>query len=313
MAQKKIQESNSNTSFSINDLEILTGIKAHTIRVWEKRYCLLNPERNDANIRQYNENDLKYLLNISILINNGFKISKIAQMSSSELCRNIGSISNYCGAYESQLHSMKMAMLNFDEELFEKCVSGCIQKDGFIDTYEKVIFPFLNQVSLLWQTNIINAAQENFINSLIRQNLKMTLNHTVASQPTNTIKVILFLPKCEAHDINILYLKILIKTLGIKTYDIGQVSPSDLQAAQQQIKADYFISIFTTKPNCGQMASYLEELSEISSEAQFLVSGCRLENEKNLESLHHNIHFFSTPKEIFESIETVMIGNEQAV
>ena len=313
MAQKTLQETSSSTNFSINDLEILSGIKAHTIRMWEKRYDLLKPERNEVNIRQYSEADLKYILNISILINNGFKISKIAQMSSSELYRNIGSISNYCGAYESQLHSLKIAMLNFDEDLFEKCMSGCIQKDGFINTYEKVIFPFLNQVALLWQTNIINAAQENFINSLIRQNLKMTLNHTVPKEKTINTKVILFLPKCEAHDINILYIKILIKTLGVKTYDIGPIALTDLKAAHQQINADYFISIFTTKPNSGQMANYLIDLSKLAPNRQFLLSGSRLKKDKEHSNENANIQFFETPKGIFECLESVVIKSIYAV
>ena len=162
--------------YSIKDLEQLSGIKAHTVRVWEQRYKLLNPKRTETNIRYYDDHDLKLILNVALLNDNGIKISKIAKMSVEEMKAEVLHLTERSFAYDDQIHSLVLAMIEFNEERFEKIIATNILKIGFEQTMLNVIYPFLSKIGILWQTGSIHPGQEHFISNLVRQKLIVAID-----------------------------------------------------------------------------------------------------------------------------------------
>ncbi len=155
--------------YSIKDLEKLSGIKAHTLRVWEQRYDIIHPHRTKTNIRYYLDDDLKFILNIALLNKNGIKISKIAQMSREEIAEKVAAISEINFEYGTQLDALTISMIEMDEYKFDRIIRTNIQQLGFERTMLEIIYPFLDKLSVLWLTGSINPVQENFMSYLIRQ------------------------------------------------------------------------------------------------------------------------------------------------
>ncbi|MFY7911452.1 MAG: MerR family transcriptional regulator, partial [Emticicia sp.] len=159
------------SNYSIKDLEQLSGIKAHTLRIWEQRYNIINPKRTDTNIRTYDDNDLKLVLNIALLKDHDYKISEIAKLSLEELSKEVLAISDKQLNYPDQIHALTIAMIDIDEERFEKIMSTNILQFGFENTMINIIYPFLSRIGTLWVTGSIGPAQEHFITNLIRQKI----------------------------------------------------------------------------------------------------------------------------------------------
>lgn len=157
--------------YSIVDLEKLTGVKAHTIRIWEQRYGVITPKRTQSNIRYYQDDDLKQLLNIAILNKNGHKISRIAQMQPDEINETAAALSSIDISYGAHLDALTIAMIEMDELKFDKIFNTHIQQLGFERAMTELIYPFLDKLSILWLTGSISPVQENFISFLIRQKL----------------------------------------------------------------------------------------------------------------------------------------------
>ncbi|MDX5478997.1 MAG: MerR family transcriptional regulator, partial [Cyclobacteriaceae bacterium] len=164
------------STYSIKDLEQLSGIKAHTLRIWEQRYSLLSPKRTDTNIRYYDDEDLKLILNVALLNDNGIKISKIASMSSEEMREQVVKMTEKSLTHDDQIHALTICMIEMDEERFDKVLSTNILKIGFEQTMMNIIYPFMSKIGVLWQTGAINPAQEHFISNLVRQKLIVAID-----------------------------------------------------------------------------------------------------------------------------------------
>ena len=202
---------NIKNSFTIYDLEILTGIKAHTIRIWEKRYNLLNPTRLNRNIRKYTISDLQRILNISLLYKNKFKISKISKMTDSQIAEETKAVALNDFTNSFEINSLIISMYTFDEELFHEIYNQQIEKYSFDEIFMHTYLPLLNYIGILWQTDSIKPAHEHFISNLIYQ--KIVLN-TAKQNKKNDSKehvYILFLPDGEIHELGMLYLNYLLK------------------------------------------------------------------------------------------------------
>lgn len=271
--------------FTIKDLESFSGIKAHTIRIWEQRYGLLNPERTDSNIRKYTDKDLKALLNIGLLNTLGYKISKISQMSENEIAEIIRSQAENGKQDEHQLHVLKIAMLNYDEVLFSKIIDPQIAKIGLEETYRQTIVPFLNLIGLLWQAESICPAQEHFISALIRQKV---LTHIETSSPeiqTNAARpLVLYLPELEIHELSLLVLHYLFKKKGYKSIFLGQSVPlEDLKQVMSRLGDVDFVSIFTTSPSPLLLNDYLKKVAKLveGTDSHFHLTGFNLKGMKS--------------------------------
>ncbi|MFI2743978.1 MerR family transcriptional regulator [Zhouia sp. PK063] len=248
-------------NFSIKDLENLSGIKAHTIRIWEKRYGLLEPQRTDTNIRYYDIENLQKLLNITLLYNNGFKISKIAKFQEKEIPLLVKEIISENSIKNRSINAFKLAMLNFDQTLFINAYNSLILDKSFREIFHDVFVPLLNEIGLLWQTNTIKPSHEHFITNLIKQKILINTEKLQLTEPNNKEKTfVLFLPENEIHEIGLLYLNYEITLRGYQSIYLGQAIPteslSDLHNYYSNIN---FLSYFTIQPAYDRVDSYLKE------------------------------------------------------
>jgi MerR family transcriptional regulator, light-induced transcriptional regulator len=262
------------STYSIKDLERLTGIKAHTIRIWEKRYEIVDPARTDSNIRWYSDEDLKKLLNVSILNRNGLKISHIARLTNQQLNQKILEVVRPGSDYLSQIESLVVSMIELNEDRFEKILNHSIIKIGFEESLYQVVYPFFEKIGLLWQTGAINPAQEHFISNLIRMKLCVAIDSLPMVSSESAKRIIMFLPEWELHEIGLLTYYYIAKKQGFKVIYLGQNVPlTDLFSVAQSIKpnilATYFVSA-VTKP---EMKAYIEEITSHFSKQHVLISG----------------------------------------
>jgi DNA-binding transcriptional MerR regulator len=289
-------------TYTIKDLEKLSGIKAHTIRIWEKRYGLIEPQRTSTNIRTYCDLDLKRLLNISLLNHNGLKISKIARLSNDELSDKIHHLQQNSTDTESQIKSLAIAMIELDEEKFEKIISRAVIQLGFEDTIIKVIYPFFQKIGIMWQTGIINPAQEHFVSNLIRQKLIVAIDSQININHSNYKSFILFLPEGELHELGLLFFAYLIKKRGHRLIYLGQSVPmNDLIEVAKLRPADYIVTAFVSSINGQDISQYLKNLSERLADEIIFISGSQTENISD--NLPSNVKSVSSPIEFIDVLE----------
>ncbi|WP_299385294.1 MerR family transcriptional regulator [uncultured Lacinutrix sp.] len=255
---------NIKTNFSIKDLENLSGVKAHTIRIWEKRYMLLEPNRSDTNIRNYNLESLQKLLNITYLNNNGIKISKIAELKEQDITEKVKEIASLEKNEDDAINALKISMLNFDQALFNKTYDNQIEKRAFNDIFYSIFLPLFNDIGLLWQTNTIIPAHENFISTLIKQKVLINIEKLANSSLKNETKTfVLFLPENEIHDIGLLFVNYELRSRGYKTIYLGESVPLDnLSNFKILFKDITFITYFTIKPDNKDMYSYINNFNK---------------------------------------------------
>ena len=262
------------STFSIRDLEHLSGIKAHTIRIWEQRYELIKPKRTTTNIRYYDESDLKHILNVALLKEHGFKISRISQMTDQEMQREVMHLTERDLKYPEQIHALTIAMVDMDEKRFEKIVSTCILKLGFEKCMLNVIYPFLSKIGVLWQTGAINPAQEHFISNLVRQKLIVAIDGQYHKQDADSKKFVLFLPDGEMHEIGLLFADYVIKSRKGMTFYLGQSLPmKDLRQIINIHRPDYLFTIITTTPGPATIQEYVDELAREFADIELLLTG----------------------------------------
>ncbi|NLF43861.1 MAG: MerR family transcriptional regulator [Bacteroidales bacterium] len=266
--------------YSIHDIEKITGIKAHTIRIWEKRYGIVFPERTQTNIRYYCDEELKKIMNISTLNNNGYKISQIAIMSAEEINEKIIEISASSSDYEIQINNLVVAMLELEEEKFEKTLSTGLIKLGFEKTFTHIIYPFLDKLGILWQIGTINPAQEHFISNLIRQKLILAIDGQNQTTDKNTSSFLLFLPEGELHEIGLLFCSYLLKKSGQRVVYLGQSVPlKDLVEIIKITHIDYLLTFFVKATPLADIKSYIKRLAESIPDKTIYITGQQLKNQ----------------------------------
>ena len=260
--------------YTIKDLERISGIKAHTLRIWEQRYDILNPQRTDTNIRYYSGADLKKILNISLLNNNGYKISNIAKLNDDSLLGEVEKFLNNYRNESDQVESLVLCLMDMNEERFEKTINNSIVHFGFENTMEKIVFPFLKHLGDLWQVGVVSAAQEHYISNLIRQKLIVGLDKIITPPNTGAKTYLFFLPNSELHELGLLYTNYLAKARGHKCVYLGQSVPfEDLVSIAEKVKPNFLVSIFTAPMADLGINSFLKACGEKITGATFLVSG----------------------------------------
>ena len=287
--------------YSIRDLENLSGVKAHTIRIWEKRYNLVEPMRTSTNIRYYCDKDLKKLLNISILNKNGFKISEIANLNKEELNDKVIHLINEAKDYDSRIESLIVAMIELDELKFEKILNQTIIKFGFEKTITDTIYPFLERIGVLWQIGNVNPAQEHFISNLIRQKLIVAIDGLLQSDKNSTKQVILFLPEGELHEISLLVYHYFLKKKGYKIIYLGQSVPFEDLIEVERIKPITFLfTIITTKYSNINVEDYFKKLSNQFKSKTIFIAGKQVN--KSIKNIPSNIKIINSPSHFFNYI-----------
>lgn len=265
--------------FQIRDLEQFTGVKAHTIRVWERRYGLLKPDRTDTNIRTYDIDELKTILNVAYLNQHGHKISKLAAMAAEERERKVRELAMQESASDGILNTLVMAMLSFDEELFERTCDEHARMKGFRFLVEGVLVKLLERIGILWQSSAICPAQEHFVSNLIRQRLIVAIANLPKAAAGGLLNV-LFLPEEEIHELGLLYVHYLLRAQGQRTVYLGQSVPrSDLtQVAGLYAGPIRFITLLVVRPGPEDALDYLQALrgSMPDERITFLAAGLPL-------------------------------------
>ena len=291
--------------FSIKDLENLSGIKAHTIRIWEKRYQIFIPNRTETNIRFYSIEELQKLLNISFLNNYGYKISRISELSEVDLYKLVKQVYSEKTNVNFSINILKVAMLNFDAVLFNETHNELSKTKSFSDIFLQIYIPFLREIGMLWQTNSIRPIHEHFISYLIFQKLieNISLIQT-QNQISNSEKTfVLFLPENEVHEISLMFINYQLINAGFKTIYLGSSVPySDLLEINKFYDNVNYVSYFTVMPYVDQINNYLKKFNnDILSitDSKLFISGNQSQYFTNTIS---SVFKFSTIENLIDSI-----------
>ncbi len=288
-------------TFTIKDLENISGIKAHTIRIWEQRYTFLKPNRTDTNIRVYSNDELKVLLNISLLNKYGFKISHISKLSSDEIREKIFTLNQAQAQQERIVNDLITYMVDLDLTRFEMVLDNFILSKGIEKTITFIIFPFLEKIGVLWQTNHINPAQEHLITNLIRQKLIVGIDkaNTILKLKTT---VLLYLPEGEHHELGLLFIYYLLKNKGIQVLYVGANVPlKDLEYVVKAKQPDYLYTHLTNAHHHFTLEKYIPLLNIKVPHTPVIISGSLAQSYKRKltgkvqlkSSLHEVMDFIS--------------------
>ena len=287
-------------AFTIKDLENLSGIKAHTIRIWEQRYTFLKPRRSKTNIRYYCNEELKTVLNIALLNKYGYRISHIDKMSEKELREKIHSLAQFQACQERLVNDMLHHMIDMDMESFEKVLDDFISQKGIDKTIQFLVFPFLEKVGILWLTNHIQAAQEHLVSNVIRQKLIMGIEKVTSPFAINKT-ILLFLPEGEHHELGLLFLHYQLKARGAKILYLGSDVPiADLVFVANAKKPDYLFTHLTSNPGKFSFEKFMQQLRDKMPGFPAVISGQMVQTYSK--KIPAGIEFKRSIGEVFEFI-----------
>lgn len=272
------------STYSIKDLEHLSGIKAHTLRMWEQRYALLTPERTGGNNeRYYSNDDMRHLLNVSLLNRSGFKISRIAEMKRRDVENEVIRLTDGDQTYDVQIDALIVTMAEMDEVRFEKLFNKALLQHGFEQTILQVIFPFMRKIGIMWQVGSIVPAQEHFISNLVRQKIIVAIDQTEFNPQADSKTALLFLPEGELHELSLLFTHYLFKSHHHRVIYLGQNVPfSDLKSVVETTKPDYIFSVFTSAPKEHELQEYIGRLKIGFDEQTIILAGFQLQDKNVL-------------------------------
>ncbi len=289
--------------FTIKDIENLSGIKAHTIRIWEQRYSFLKPLRTNTNIRFYSNEELKTILNIALLNKYGYKISHINKMSADEIDVKILKLTEGEANVERLINNLIQEMIDLDIDKFEKILDNYIYEKGIEKAITQIIFPFLERIGILWVTNHINPAQEHLVSNIIRQKLIAGIEATaVDNHPKKTF--LLFLPEGEHHELGLLFMYFLMKKNSIKVWYLGANTPlKDVKYVAKLKQPDFLYAHLTAVAHNFNFDRFLTVYHNSLQDMQLIVSGRVINNYKKKQP--SNIHFKTSFTEVIEFATTI--------
>ena len=286
------------SKYTMAQIVALTGINAHTLRKWETRYNIIDPDRTQTNIRFYSATQLKKLLNISLLMRNGYKISSIDKMSESEIHEAVEKfIPN--GDFQAEINALIEAMIDMDEKTFDLTLKEQILKNGLLTTILKIVYPFLNQVGVLWGMDKVMPAQEHLISNLIRRKMLSAID-LLPYPRENTSSIVMFLTEDENHELGLLLAYYLARELGWKVYYLGQNVPlEDLKLVADEFKPNALFTMFVT-PITKSLLNQLKDLCSYSN-VRLYFSG----NPAGFDELIENnkIKYLSSPNEFIDFLK----------
>jgi DNA-binding transcriptional MerR regulator len=288
--------------FTIKDLENISGIKAHTIRIWEKRYNLLEPKRSDTNIRYYSHQNLQKLLNVVLLSKNNYKISKIAKMSEEEILQESREVAFATGVNDEAINALKLSMFQFDKVLFNNTYHKLLSKKTFKEIFKEVFIPFLQHIGLLWQTDTLLPAHEHFISNLIAQKIHINIENLEHGIKDSEKTYVLFLPENEIHELGLLYLNYELVLRGNQTIYLGQNLPLNNLNYFFKLKKDFvFVTSLTVQPYDERINEYFEEIENLLEKTnhEFIALGRKTSLIKN-NKYKFNVSFFDSVTDLLK-------------
>ncbi len=281
------------STYSMAQVEVLTGIKAHTLRVWEKRFNLLEPLRTATNIRFYSDEQLIKLVNVGILLRNGHKISWVDKMSMSEIENRVKKILHEPTDNNEDVQGLTLAMIDLNEADFDTILKVHLLRKGLLFTIIDLIYPFLHHVGILWNTRKALPAQEHFISNLIRKKIISSID-AMPSPAKNAPRILMYLMEGEHHEIGLLVAHFIAADLGYKVYYLGQNVPSENILEVMEIsKADLVMTMFLT-PKQTKVLKHIEKV--IKNINKPLLISCNLEN-FNFFNEYDNVNYLKDPQD----------------
>jgi len=259
--------------FTIKDLENLSGIKAHTIRIWEQRYNFLKPCRTESNIRYYCSEELKTILNISLLNKYGYKISHIDKMSEQELRSKIISLTDTEARQERLVNELIAHMIDLNVERLEQVLDNYVLMYGIDRAITQIIFPFLHRIGILWITNHIQPAQEHLVSNIIRQKLVVGIE---GAMPVRQVErtLLLFLPEGEHHELGLLYVHYLLRSHGVKVLYLGADMPlKDVEFVCKYKRPDFLYTHLTGIAGNFSLEKFISQMSQRVPDIPLVISG----------------------------------------
>ncbi len=259
-------------TYSVAQVEALTGIKAHTLRIWERRYDFLDPKRTPTNIRYYSDEQLKLLLNFGILVRNGYRISKLNKMTDEQVYEEVTKVlADPTSESSDEMKGLTLSMLEMNEEDFDNIFERQVIRKGFLRTITETIYPFLQYVGVLWTTNKAMVAQEHYISNLIRQKLIAAIERLSIPQKGSP-SLVLFLLEGEEHEIGLLLASFMAKEMGWKVYYLGQGVPVvNIKKVIDIAEPNLMMTMFVT-PKVNKVNNFIGAILE-GNNVPFVISG----------------------------------------
>lgn len=292
-------------AFTIKDIETLSGIQAHTIRIWEQRYDFLKPQRTQTNIRHYNNEELKTILNVALLNRFGYRISRISKMSSEEMSQKILELTQVHAKYQQIINAMLQNMIDMQLDEFDETLTKIIDSLGVKEVLIEIVFPFLERIGMLWITGRVNPAQEHFVSNIIRQKLLSATDDLPIPMQSNT-KVLLFLPEGELHEIGILFIQYLVKNHGLQNWYLGANVPvDDIVFVANAKQPTHIYTHLTAVTQSFSFEKFVAELQTAVPLIPLIVSGPMVANITT--PIPEGVHYIHSPLEIFTFIESLAV------
>lgn len=273
-------------------MESLSGVKAHTLRIWEKRYNIMEPKRTETNIRYYTDEDLRHLLNVCLLYRHGHKISKIACMTEEEIRNHVDDLSQLDFNLNDKLDSLLLYILQLDSYSFNKVLDKHIKYDGMQETMENMIYPLMDKLSIAWLSGSFQDVHESFVSQIIKCKI-MSEIEKIEEKKDASPSYIIYLPKAEKQELSLMYLHYQLKYNGCQVINLGNdVSLNDVILAISSRPVDYVFTILNEEMSTVSLQEYISEICTQLGEKTFLVTGyqtLRLGSEKpdNLKILNN--------------------------
>lgn len=259
--------------YSIKDLENLSGIKAHTIRIWEKRYNLIEPKRTKTNIRYYTDDDLRKLLNVCFLYKKGYKISKIGGMQHEAIKEKVSEYSRINLSFEDQLDALLLFILELDSYNFNKVLNQNIEQKGLENTMNELIYPLLDKLSLAWMAGSFLEVHESFVTQIIKSKILAAIE-AIKCEPNADPSYLIYLPPNEKQELSLLYLHYILKHNGCKVINLGsEVNLNDLRYAIETCKPNYVFTILNENISNMPLQNYVDQICEELGDAKMIVTG----------------------------------------
>ncbi len=269
--------------YSISDLEKITGIKAHTIRMWERRYDLIQPHRTKSNVRLYSQEDMQKLQDVVLLYDKGVKISQIAAMETEERATMLDELSDHDGILELRKDCFTASILEFNEEKLTTLFDNYEKRHGFLKTLADYVWPYIENSSLLYMSGAFNLAHENFVNQVIKRKIMARIDSIPANDHNSKGMVLIFLPPGEQKELYTAGVEYACRLRGYHTLNMGlNIGLEELEAISQSVLPDYVLTMLDTDFKMMAVESYLKRISAIFPDAKLVVCG-------HLASSHRNI------------------------
>ena len=294
-------------AFTIRELESLSGIKAHTIRIWEQRYNFLKPSRTKTNIRVYSNDELKTLLTVSLLNKSGYKISTIDKMKPAQMAEAVLQLSHKAGYNERVVNEMIGYMIDMENQAFEDLLNNYIKEHGIEETITVLIFYFLERIGILWQADRIFPVQEHIVSNIIRQKIVYAIEQLPFGKTSPCF--LLFLPEDEHHEIGLLYVYYLLRKRNSMVMYLGANVPlKDVQYVLQSKRPAYLYLHLTSFPRQHEFKKFMLALSSSAKDAKVLISGTAVQTVK--EKFPENLVFLRSFSEVTDHIDSIVFNKK---